>query len=457
MTDDVVVCPVCGHTDQAASKFCGGCGSPASLAGAPPQASPGAARFVALVASRGRNGEVIGSIVDSLLDDAAALGLQKAEAMTIIERVSADALHTNSDIRCWYDQEQANAGVAGGNTLLALRVENTSSHSIDDVAFHVVHPVTQDVLSLPTVGLLPKSAKRETEVDLAFDRVGRQSLREGFVEVVHLSGKTVCYRFDSAVRVTVEDSRASRTNIRSVSQTIQTHGGGVVSAGGPNAEAMEKAAGERWEEITLVLCDPQRLNAVRQHAAALAASASAAVDALARQAEAAKAPLTPSAPTNLTAMPRSSSAVALQWTDHATNELGFHVERSGDSVAFVHFATTGPDTSAYLVDGLLSGTSYLFRVRAFNDAGVSCYSNAVSVMTMAAPTEPTPPAVAAPVAVSLAPVVHIVNNVTPAAQSAPAPLSDKAAATTSIAKVVMTVVIVIGLIFVALVVGVLKM
>lgn len=152
---------------------------------------------------------------------------------------------------------------------------------------------------------------------------------------------------------------------------------------------------------------------------------------------------------NLTAIPRSPTTIALQWNDLATNESGFHVERSNDGVSFIRFATTGANTAAYVVDGLTPGTSYLFRVRAFNDAGSSPYSNTASVMTMPASPPPTPPAAAAPAAAP-PPVVTIVNNVAGASAPAPAPLSDKAVKTTSITKVIITLIVAAVFVFIAM-------
>jgi len=101
----------------------------------------------------------------------------------------------------------------------------------------------------------------------------------------------------------------------------------------------------------------------------------------------------PSAPTSLgAAVAATSPAVALTWTDTAGNEDGFVIERATDGVSFSELATvparngTGSvtyDDTTVAVDG-----SYTYRVRAFNLAGSSPWSNEASVQVVA-PAAPT--------------------------------------------------------------------
>src|SRR5207244_10551007 len=73
----------------------------------------------------------------------------------------------------------------------------------------------------------------------------------------------------------------------------------------------------------------------------------------------------PAAPTNLTGTPLASSRIDLAWTDNATNEAGFKVERSTDGVTFTTIASTGVNATSYSVTSLVAGTTYAFRVRAY--------------------------------------------------------------------------------------------
>ncbi len=100
----------------------------------------------------------------------------------------------------------------------------------------------------------------------------------------------------------------------------------------------------------------------------------------------------PAAPANLTAVAVSSTQINLSWADSNT-ELGFKIERcSGEGCAnFAQIATVGANVISYSNSGLSSSTSYSYRVRAYNTAGDSDYSNAASAQTPAAPALPMAP------------------------------------------------------------------
>jgi len=87
----------------------------------------------------------------------------------------------------------------------------------------------------------------------------------------------------------------------------------------------------------------------------------------------------PTAPTNLRgrATPHRSF---LAWDDSSDNETGFELELSTDGVIFVPAALLPADTSTHLEAPLTPLVAYHWRVRAFNMAGPSAWSN-VLVMT----------------------------------------------------------------------------
>ena len=91
----------------------------------------------------------------------------------------------------------------------------------------------------------------------------------------------------------------------------------------------------------------------------------------------------PIAPSNLVATAVSKTQIDLAWTDNATNEDGFKIERcSGASCAnFSQIATVGANVRNYSNSGLKRNTTYRYRVRAFNTSGNSAYSNIASVKT----------------------------------------------------------------------------
>ena len=102
---------------------------------------------------------------------------------------------------------------------------------------------------------------------------------------------------------------------------------------------------------------------------------------------------TPLGPTGLTATALSSSRIDLTWVDRSTTEQGFKIERNtgpGSSI-FVQIATVGANVTSYSNTGLTGSTSYSYRVRAYNAAGDSNYSNTATAVTQAAPALPASP------------------------------------------------------------------
>lgn len=91
----------------------------------------------------------------------------------------------------------------------------------------------------------------------------------------------------------------------------------------------------------------------------------------------------PAAPTNLVATPQSPTEVLLGWTDNATNETGFLVERRTVDGTFAQVLSVGPNATSAVVPGLTPSTFYLFRVRASGGSGTaSAYSNEAGATTL---------------------------------------------------------------------------
>jgi uncharacterized protein with LGFP repeats len=91
----------------------------------------------------------------------------------------------------------------------------------------------------------------------------------------------------------------------------------------------------------------------------------------------------PAAPTGLTAARASNTTIRLTWADGATTEHGFKLERSTDggatwpvTISVAPLAGTG--TKGLTDRGLARGTTYTYRVRAYNDSHFSGYSNTAS-------------------------------------------------------------------------------
>lgn len=97
----------------------------------------------------------------------------------------------------------------------------------------------------------------------------------------------------------------------------------------------------------------------------------------------------PAAPSSLVATAAAATRIDLTWTDNAPDEQGFRIERAADAGGvpgvFAEIATVGPDVGSFSNTGLQGSTSYWYRVRAYNLAGVSDYSNMASTTTPEAP------------------------------------------------------------------------
>jgi len=95
----------------------------------------------------------------------------------------------------------------------------------------------------------------------------------------------------------------------------------------------------------------------------------------------------PLAPSDLIATLISGSKVKLDWVDKSTNEDGFKIERKTGGSGFALVGMTGKDITTYSDSGLTNGSSYTYRLYAYNTAGASLtYTNEVTITTLSLPT-----------------------------------------------------------------------
>jgi fibronectin type 3 domain-containing protein len=100
----------------------------------------------------------------------------------------------------------------------------------------------------------------------------------------------------------------------------------------------------------------------------------------------------PTAPSNLTASAMSVSQIDLAWADNANNEDGFKIERCTGTgcTDFAQITTVASNITSHSDTGLTAVTTYCYRVRAFNAAGDSDYSNTACATTpQALPAAPS--------------------------------------------------------------------
>jgi hypothetical protein len=97
----------------------------------------------------------------------------------------------------------------------------------------------------------------------------------------------------------------------------------------------------------------------------------------------------PEAPGALLAQAGSDSEIVLTWSDNATDETGFELERSTDAGnSWSLIATLAPDSVSYTDQDLEPATRYDYRLRATGNGDPSAYSASAGATTEPAPLYP---------------------------------------------------------------------
>jgi len=99
----------------------------------------------------------------------------------------------------------------------------------------------------------------------------------------------------------------------------------------------------------------------------------------------------PPAPQNLSAVAVTANRVDLFWTDQATGEQGYLVQRRTTDTAYGDIGSTGPDAETFEDTGVVANTTYYYQVGVIEgDTGrVRAWSNEAIVTTAISP--PLPP------------------------------------------------------------------
>lgn len=95
-------------------------------------------------------------------------------------------------------------------------------------------------------------------------------------------------------------------------------------------------------------------------------------------------PAPPPAPSNLAGLALNKSQIRLSWTSNSTNHDGVKIERCKGSncTNFIEITAVGGTASNYTDSSLAAGTTYRYRVRLYNSAGNSQYSNIATAKTL---------------------------------------------------------------------------
>lgn len=102
-----------------------------------------------------------------------------------------------------------------------------------------------------------------------------------------------------------------------------------------------------------------------------------------------EAPVWLETPASLTAIPAGTSRITLAWVDKSDHEYGYSIERQAGGEEFGPLDSVLANITFCVDDGLASGTTYNYRVRAYGngrDVHNSAYSNEASATTNVAPT-----------------------------------------------------------------------
>ena len=242
-------CSNCGKELKTGAKFCGFCGSKAEI----DQSSASSETFRLYVLGVQSDGCRVADVIDQLMEAAADIGISTSVAIKIIEECAAsENQQFEEGIIFSYDSDQAQSGVAGGNTVLVLKITNNLGKNIKIVKINLVHPETGSIIPLPELSGLLKGREKLVETDLIFERPGRQSIRDGIIGLTFLDGSEANYVFAAPIRLLVESVHGLKANITSLSQTIQTNGGGVISAGGLTDNSGRGKTGiDIWAKISV--------------------------------------------------------------------------------------------------------------------------------------------------------------------------------------------------------------
>jgi Concanavalin A-like lectin/glucanases superfamily/Fibronectin type III domain/Lysyl oxidase len=97
------------------------------------------------------------------------------------------------------------------------------------------------------------------------------------------------------------------------------------------------------------------------------------------------------APTGLGATAVSTSQINLTWTDNASNETQFEVQRDTTNAFSAPVSSTigSANQTSFSSTGLAAGTQYFYRVRARNSSTDSAWSNVANATTQTTPPPPT--------------------------------------------------------------------
>lgn len=98
----------------------------------------------------------------------------------------------------------------------------------------------------------------------------------------------------------------------------------------------------------------------------------------------------PAAPTNLIATAKPDGGIDLTWTDNASDEGGFAIDRAIGTGAFTELGRVGIDATSYTDTSATAGTATKYRVKGINAADSAVFGAASTVVTVTPEVAPAP-------------------------------------------------------------------
>ena len=97
----------------------------------------------------------------------------------------------------------------------------------------------------------------------------------------------------------------------------------------------------------------------------------------------------PADPTGLTATLEAGPQVLLAWSDNATDEIGFAIQRADNGGVFTLLTTVAANAVNFTDTTVVPGSNYEYRVAAVKDLVASGYTNTAAVNVPLPPADPT--------------------------------------------------------------------
>jgi hypothetical protein len=270
------ICPICQNSLRPNARFCGSCGSDISKIVTPSTGS---------VKSKPKQDEfdnkVLVRIQDTLIsmfldgddpiENCGALVHEFEEDFGVPPKVTLDLIESLSkrfgpvapNIQVSYDRSLACDGIALGNTILTLSVENLSAKTLDTVKVLYVNPEDKAINGFPEIRVLSAGKKKYVDTSIQFRLPGKHYISKLFIITTTISGNTQHFSISRPIIMEAENSHSMHANI--FNQSIKTVGGGVVD-NSSRSQASDHSTSV-WEPLQLRRMSVDEMEEISQFSA----------------------------------------------------------------------------------------------------------------------------------------------------------------------------------------------